>query len=83
MYVRVEDDPLIVTTINLSDVVEFTGGLDDTVMPSSGDIVSAWEDFENPEEVLGNILINAGFAVPEIQNAMINTAMKLVMLLLF
>jgi len=76
MYVRVEDDPLIVTTINLSDVVEFTGGLDDTVMPSSGDIVSAWEDFENPEEVLGNILINAGFAVPEIQNAMINTAMK-------
>lgn len=51
-----------------------TGGLDDTVAPESGAIMSAWDEFKNEKEVPAQLLINAGWAVPAIQNKMIEVA---------
>lgn len=66
-YIRIEDnaatlgDPLTSATITLS------GGIDDTVAPTSAQIVTAWDDFADPDAVTATLLINAGWAVPSVQ----------------
>lgn len=73
-YIRVTDNPAVTDPYELTDTVTLTGGSDDTVAPASGDIMLAWDEFLNVEDVPAQLLINGGWAVPEIQNKMIAVA---------
>lgn len=73
-YIRVEDNPAFVDVLDLGGVVTLTGGLDDTLAPTSGAIISAWDTFKNVDEVPAQLLINAGWAVEEIQVKMLEVA---------
>lgn len=68
-FIRVVDsaasDMDVVDMLDKTVVLE--GGLDDTSTPSSSVFISAWEEFKNTDAIPAQILINAGFAVPEIQ----------------
>lgn len=74
MYIRVEDNPAYTDPISLSATVALSGGSNDTVAPTSADIVLAWEEFKNVDEVPAQLLINAGWAVEEIQVKMLEVA---------
>lgn len=54
-------DPLMTATITLS------GGTNDTVAPTSAQIITAWDDFLDTEGVTSTLLINSGWAVPAVQ----------------
>lgn len=73
-YIRVDDDPSVAGNYPLGTSVVLTGGTDDTIGPSSGDIILAWDDFMSVEKVPANLLINAGFATPSIQQKMLFVA---------
>lgn len=63
-----DEDDYEETTVNL------TGGTNDTVAPSSAEIIQGWEEFENTEAIDIVFMINAGFADPSVQNAMLAIA---------
>ena len=69
-YITVDDNPTVTADFNVAAVITLADGADDTVAPSSGDIVAAWDEFANVDEVPANILINAGWAVPAVQQKM-------------
>lgn len=73
-YIRVDDDPSITGDYDFSSTVSLSGGQDDTTAPSSGDIVTAWDDFTNVNNIQAQILINAGWAAEEIQTKMLSVA---------
>lgn len=73
-YIRIQDDPSNTDPVVLTATLALTGGSDDTVAPTSGAIILAWEEFKNTDEVPAQLLINAGWAVPEIQNKMLEVA---------
>lgn len=73
-YITIIDNPLVVGDYPTTATVTFTGGADDTLAPTSGAIVSAWDKFADTQSVPANVLINAGWAVPEIQVKMIAIA---------
>lgn len=50
------------------------GGGVDGAAASVSQIAAAWDDFSNKDEVRVTVLLNAGFANPTIQNAMISLA---------
>ena len=53
--------------------VPLVGG-SDGVQPTFGDIINAWTLYEDPEVVDINMLINGGYSVPPIQQAMVSLA---------
>lgn len=71
---RVMVDPTIIDTVDLDEVVKLSGGKDDTSTPDSGKVVAAWEQFKDAETVPAQLLINAGWATPEVQLKMIEVA---------
>lgn len=73
-YIKVTDYPSETDPYDYSATVTLTGGLDDTTTPTSAQISTAWDDFTNGDAIPATLLINAGFAVPEIQNKMLSIA---------
>jgi hypothetical protein len=73
-YIRVVDNPLATAAYDLTATVSLDDGADDTIAPTSGQIMTAWDDFANVDNVPAQILINAGWATPEVQNKMISIA---------
>lgn len=75
-FIIVEDDPSfgVSAAWDKTNSVTFTGGSDDTSVASAGDIIAAFELMQNVEEVEAQILINAGWTDPAIQQAMDNVA---------
>lgn len=57
-----------------AETIALADGTDDTVAPTSGHINSAWDDFINPDLIPAQLLINAGWAVPEVQVKMLSIA---------
>ena len=74
MLIRVTDNPDVEGDPDFTDTVTLSGGSNDTAPVDSGDIVSAWDLFDNIDDVPANLLINAGFAVPEVQVKMLGIA---------
>ena len=62
------EDPDLTATVTLS------GGLDDTQAPAEGDIVSAWDEFDNVDSVEAQLLINAGWTSVAVQQKMLAVA---------
>lgn len=74
-YINVNDNPSVATSVPYTvGTTSLVGGSDDTVAPTSGDLVSAWDDFLNTNSVPANLLINAGWATPEVQSKMLAVA---------
>ena len=73
-YIRVSDDPSVAGLPVFTETVELSGGADDTLAPSSGDLILAWEEFKNVDEVPAQLLINAGWATPAVQQKMLEVA---------
>lgn len=73
-YIRVDDDPSVAGNYPLGTRITLAGGADDTIGPSSGDIIAAWDEFLAVEKIPANLLINAGFATPAIQQKMLFVA---------
>lgn len=73
-YIRIVDDPLVVDALDFEVSVALASGADDTVAPTSAQIVTAWTEFENTEQVSARLLINAGWAVAEIGTKMLAVA---------
>lgn len=75
IYINVNDNPSVVTSVPYTvGTTSLVGGSDDTVAPTSGDLVLAWDDFLNTNSVPANLLINAGWATPEVQTKMLAVA---------
>lgn len=74
-YINVNDNPSVALSVSYDvGTVSLDGGSDDTVAPSSGDLVLAWDDFLNTNRVPANLLINAGWASVEVQSKMLAVA---------
>ena len=73
-YIRVEDDASNENDPDLDETFDLEGGSDDTEAPGESEILEGWNYFENKDEVTANILINGGWAIPAIQNRMIEVA---------
>jgi len=73
-YITVTDYPAVTAAYDMSGSVSLSGGSDDTAPATSGDIVLGWDEFLNVEDVPATFLINAGFAVEEIQVKMVAVA---------
>ena len=74
LYIRVDDNPAASGSYSMSATISLTGGLNDTVAPTSGMINTAWDDFLNTESVPATLLINAGWAVAAVQQKMVAVA---------
>lgn len=72
--IRVEDNPTVTDPYDPDAVITLSGGTDDTSLPTSGGFVLAWDEFLDVEQVPANLLINGGYAVPEIQHKMLAVA---------
>jgi hypothetical protein len=72
--IRVTDSPAVSEDYDFTATLSLTGGADDTTAPDSAAIVSAWGEFENVDDVPAQLLINGGWAVPEVQVKMISVA---------
>jgi len=73
-FIQVQDNPTITAPYNMSAVINLSGGADDTVAPTSGDIMTAWDEFKNEEDVEAQLLINAGWTAPSVQSKMLEVA---------
>lgn len=74
-FVRVVDNPLTSSyEVEETLVATLSGGTDDTVAPSTSDIVDGWDEFLNQEKVNAQLLINAGWAAEAIHLKMISVA---------
>jgi hypothetical protein len=73
-YVRVYDVPTVTAEYDYDAVITLSGGTDASTAPTSGEINLAWAEFNNVEEVPATLLINGGWAVPEIHVAMLTVA---------
>lgn len=73
-YITVADYPTETGDYDYSATVTLAGGLDDTVAVTSGQINTAWDLFQNGDDVPATLLINAGFASVEVQNKMLSVA---------
>lgn len=65
--IRIVDNAAVTTDPLLTDTITLAGGTDDTVAPTSAQIITAWDDFLDTEAVNATLLINAGWAVPAVQ----------------
>ena len=72
--IRVTDNASVSEAYDFTATISLTGGADDTLAPDSASLVSAWGEFDNVEEVPAQLLINAGWAVPEVQTKMLAVA---------
>lgn len=52
------------------NTIQWLGGGDDGYLPTTGQIVEGWNEFEDPEKITVRILINAGYASPVIHQTM-------------
>lgn len=68
-FIRVTDIPNSETDYEEAEIT-LTEGADDSTAPSSAEITSAWEEFDNAESVDAIYLINAGWADVEVQQKM-------------
>lgn len=73
-YIRVTDNAAETEDPDLSATVTLSGGLDDTQAPVEGDIVSAWDEFDNVDSVDAQLLINAGWTSVAVQQKMLAVA---------
>lgn len=73
-YIRVNDDPSVEGSVDYITTVSLEGGSDDTLAPTSGQIIQAWEEFKNTDLVPAQILINSGWATAAIQQKMLEVA---------
>ena len=73
-YITVEDNPSVSQSYDMTAPVLLAGGFDDTIAPTAGAIIQAWEEFENVDNVPAQILINGGWAVPAVQVKMLSVA---------
>ena len=58
------------------DSIAWLGGGDDGYLPTNAQIVSAWDDFADPEKITVRILMNAGYANPDVHQKMASIAQK-------
>lgn len=72
--IRVSDNPAVEAAYNMASTITLTGGSDDTVAPTSGQINTAWDDFLNVNETPATMLINGGWAIPAVQTKMLAVA---------
>ena len=78
--VRLTVNPFFSGTVNGSTGVtnsnydRYLAGAVDGSLPSTQQVVAGWQDFANPEEITIRMLINCGYATPEVHQAMINLA---------
>lgn len=73
-YIRVTDNASVTEAPDLTATVELTGGSNDTAAPAEGDIIAAWDEFENVDSVEAQLLINAGWASVAVQQKMLSVA---------
>lgn len=73
-YITVVDYPAVTAAYDFTTTVALSGGSDDTAPATSGDIILGWDKFLNVENVPATFLINAGFAVEEVQVKMVSVA---------
>lgn len=59
-----------------SNLDRYLGGGLDGSLPSTQQVVAGWDDFANPEKITVRILINCGYATPEVHQKMVNLAKK-------
>lgn len=72
--IRVEDNSADVSEgMDLTATVTFAGGSDDTGAPDEATIIAGYNAFQRLETE-AQLLINAGWATPAVQTAMLNTA---------
>lgn len=57
-----------------SNLDRYLGGGLDGSLPSTQQVVAGWDDFANPEKITVRILINCGYATPEVHQKMVNLA---------
>ena len=73
-YIVITEDPDVSGDYPFDTEFSLSGGSDDTTAASSGDIVNAWDDFINPDELSISTLINGGFTTAEVQVKMLTVA---------
>lgn len=73
-FITVEDYPDQTDPYDYTAVITLTGGANDTAPVTSGEIISGWDEFLNPEAVPATLLINAGFALEAVQSKMLAVA---------
>lgn len=66
-YIRIADDPQVAGSYPFGTAFTMTGGTDDTTAVDAGDIVNAWDSFNNPDELSVSVLINGGFTTTAVQ----------------
>ena len=64
------------TSVTNSNYERYLGGGTDGSIPSTQQIVTGWNDFANPEHITVRILINGGYANPEVHQKMFSIAGK-------
>jgi hypothetical protein len=72
-YIRVTDNPAITDDYAL-ETITLEDGADDTVAPTTGEIVAAWDDFLTVDLVPAQLLINGGWTEPAVQTKMLFVA---------
>lgn len=72
-FITVSDTPNTSLTY-VETTVDLAGGTDDTTAPTAAMISTAWDKFLNVEDVDAKLLINAGWATPEVQTKMLSVA---------
>lgn len=73
-YIRVDDNPAVTEAYDMTNPLTLAGGADDTTAPSSADLISAWDEFTNDEDVEAQLLINGGWTSVEVQTKMLEVA---------
>ena len=79
--VKVKVNPLFSGTVNAAtqpvcalNTACYLGGGSDGSLPSTAQVVNGWADFANTDQVTVRILINGGYATPEVHQCMLNLA---------
>jgi phage tail sheath protein FI len=69
-FIRCVDNPNVAEIEILMNAFEFLDGGSDGTVPTSSDIMRGWELYRDDERIDVNILINGGYALPEVQQKM-------------
>lgn len=72
VYAATSPVPASTTTISLSTGAGFLTGGADGARATSADIVTGWDKFTDVEKITVRILINGGYATPEVQQKMVS-----------
>lgn len=68
--VKVNESNTVPTIYGSDANINWLGGGDDGMVPTTSQIINAWQDFADPEKITVRILINAGYTAIPVQQAM-------------